>query len=416
MLRIALFFPFFLLTLVLNAQQSLLLDNNLRTLRTEIDGTHYVLPVISIEGRETIHISFDEMSHEYHRFTYRVQHADRNWQPTEGLFESEYLDTNRSNPTIDNFEESRNTTTLYTHYSFDFPNVEMRPLLSGNYRLYICDDDSSDPDSPVAVVCFCVAESRASIAASVTTNTEVDWNGEHQQLEMNVSWRGLDVRDAREDIHTVVMQNNRLDNRVIDARPSYVNGDRLIWEHQRQLVFKAGNEYRKFETTSTRQAGMHTEALRWIEPYYNIILMPDEPRRNYLFQEDFNGISVIRNIDQGHSETESEYVLTHFILHAAPLADEDEIYVTGQWAQPAFAPEYRMTYDEEIGCYTASLYLKQGYYEYQYLVRENNAPTLNSTPIEGNYYQTTNEYDIYVYYTSPSERYDRLVGYTKIHK
>ena len=33
------------------------------------------------------------------------------------------------------------------------------------------------------------------------------------------------------------------------------------------------------------------------------------------------------------------------------------------------------------------------------------------TPIEGDWWDTLNEYKVYIYYTNPMPEYDRLVGY-----
>ena len=60
----------------------------------------------------------------------------------------------------------------------------------------------------------------------------------------------------------------------------------------------------------------------------------------------------------------------------------------------------------------ANILLKQGYYNYQYVTIKNNQ--ISTDLIEGNYYETNNEYTIYVYHKSPFGRYERLVGIEKI--
>jgi hypothetical protein len=58
------------------------------------------------------------------------------------------------------------------------------------------------------------------------------------------------------------------------------------------------------------------------------------------------------------------------------------------------------------------LLLKQGYYNYQYALLNSSAKE-NINFIEGNHYQTRNDYYIYVYYKPVGARYDQLVGYSK---
>lgn len=383
------------------------------SLRAEMDGRLTSVPILTLGGDERVLVSFDEMSHEYHRYVYRLEHCDFNWQTTEDLFYSEYADYTREEVLIEDYTESQNVTTLYTHYSFEWPNEEMRPLVSGNYRLKILLDEGDDPVQ-VAEVCIRVVERMVGINASVTTNTEVDMNDSHQQVVMEIDCGGLAARDLREEIHTIVLQNDRFDNSVKDAQPSYINGGRLIWDHQRDLVFAAGNEYRKFEILSARYPGLHTENIRYHAPYLHATIMTDEVRRNYLAAEDQNGINVIRNVDNYDDVSETEYMLTHFELKSARPVPDADVYLNGAWTTGGISPEWKLAYDPERGAYVGTFMLKQGYYNYQYLVVPRNGERTRTRDFEGDFYQTENDYRILVYYRHPGARYDRLVGEKRI--
>lgn len=407
-------FCVFVLPLLLSAQEARLFPcdpvyGKILTLRTEVDGRQEPVPVITLGQMEALEVSFDEMSHEYHRYVYTLQHCNINWQPTEDLFYSEFAESTQEAVPIEDYEESRNVTTHYTHYSFAFPNDDMRPLVSGNYRMTILCDEGDEP-VPVAEVCLRVLEPMVGITAEVTTNTEVDTNERHQQVTMTIDCTRLQARDLRDEIHTIVLQNDRLDNAVVDAAPSYVNGQTLIWDHQRALVFPAGNEYRKYEILSARYPGLHTESIHYYEPFLHATLMTDEKRRNYLATEDQNGLNVIRNTDNQDDVTETEYMLTHFALSCRESYDDAEVYLNGRWTTGGITPEWRLQYDEAQKAYVGTFMLKQGYYNYQYLlVREGTTRGLTA-PIEGDFYQTSNDYRVLVYQHQPGARYDRLVG------
>jgi hypothetical protein len=77
--------------------------------------------------------------------------------------------------------------------------------------------------------------------------------------------------------------------------------------------------------------------------------------------------------------------------------------VYGTWATNADRETYRLHYNEETRLYEASVMLKQGYYNYYYDTPDDS--------VEGNYYQTQNEYLILVYARPIGERYDSLVGW-----
>lgn len=412
--------------LPLTAQQSRIFHadlpgGNILTLRAEVGGRLDALPVLRLGTSETMEVSFDEMSHEYHRYVYRLQHCTADWRPTDGLFYSEYAEYTQEEVPIDDYEESQNVTTHYTHYSFDFPNDDMRPLLSGNYRLTIFAADG-DEEVPVAEVCFAMLDPLVNISADVTTDTDVDINGSHQQVAMQVDCRQLAARDLREEVHTVVMQNGRYDNAVIDAPASYINGDRLIWDHQRALIFAAGNEYRKFEILSDRYPGLHADRLTYHAPFLHATLMDDERRRNYLLTEDQNGVNVIRNTDNRYDATETEYMITHFTLLAPEPLEDADVYLDGAWTTGGLTPEWQMHYDAELGAYIGAFMLKQGYYNYQYLVVRHDAMRSKrkacgeTRPFEGDFYQTSNDYRILVYHSQPGARYDRLVGMAEVRR
>ena len=63
--------------------------------------------------------------------------------------------------------------------------------------------------------------------------------------------------------------------------------------------------------------------------------------------------------------------------------------------------------------YHARLFMKQGYYSYQYLMKMEDG-SIRLLPSEGNFYQTQNKYNVLVYYRAQSDRTDRLVGYGEL--
>lgn len=404
-----------LLCHVLMAQRSMTLSDEIRTLNVVVDGGERKMPVMQLGTSERVNISFDDMTHDYRRFTYTLQHCTWDWQVSDNLFESEFMEASVDEGIIEGYTQSMNTSVLYTHYEMCLPNAYMRPLISGNYRLTISveDEEADNGQRPVAIACFSVVEPAVGINVSVSTNTELDWNDRHQQLTLQVNGGALQPRDARTEFKAVILQNGRWDNAVIAPEPTSVMGTTLLWEYDRRLAFPAGNEYRKFEMLSTRYPGMGLMSTSFYDPYYHATLFPAEVRRNYLYDEDRNGRYVIRTEDGfgGSPETESDYMLTHFVLEADSIPDA-AIYINGDWTHDLMTPSYRMHYNWNNGTYETVLLLKQGYYSYQYLaVLTGGDGSGKTAPIEGDFYQTENEYDILVYYSTPSQRYDKLVGY-----
>lgn len=390
--------------------RTLLLSDHLLTFRCEVDGDGSKLPVIPLHGTQVLKFSFDDLTHEYRRYTYRITHCDAEGKPTEDLFESDYVTSGEEEEVVEDYEPSLNTTVLYTHYSFSIPNARMRPLKSGNYLLTVSTENDEGDAVPVAQYCFGVVDAQVRIAPECTTNTDVDWNGTHQQISLTADLGQLPLRNAADEFRLVVMQNGRHDNLRYAPAPTSQSAQVLRWEHCRDLIFDAGNEYRKMEFLSNRYPGMHGESMQWFDPYYHNTLFADAPRRNYLYDEDQDGISVVRCEQTATPETEADYALTHFTLQMPRLQGRD-VYVNGRWASEGLSSRYKMHYNEQAGAYECNVLLKQGYYEYLYLTTDGGGSSAGSTaPVEGNWFQTENEYSFLAYYRGVADRYWQLVG------
>lgn len=399
-------------SLICNAQpgRTEYLTPNIHTLQLKVDEKAEAFPVLKLNSGETLNVSFDDLTHEYRRYTYKIEHCDAEGNVSDELFESEYVNCVDDEVVIDDYEQSENTTVLYTHYTFSLPNAQMRPLLSGNYRITVSTENNDGEVMPVLRTYFGVVDTQVGIYPTCSTNTEVDWNSSHQQLSLRIDASNLTLRDAENEVKVVVMQNRRLDNAIINPRFTAQNGNSLLWEHTRDLIFEAGNEYRKMEIISTRYPGMHGEGVRWIEPYYHYTIMADNERKHYLYDEDRNGLYLTRYDGGGNADVQADYVLAHFSLNTLPMQNA-KVYISGQWTGGSLNERYAMRYDVASDSYVADVLLKCGYYNYLYLTALSKDWKHGTTsPIEGNYYQTENEYDILVYYRPTGGRYWLLVG------
>ena len=363
--------------------------------------------IMRLYGGDRLHIGFDELSHDYHRYVYRLEHCEPDWEASEELFETDWLE-GFNNIVIEDFEHSINTTVPYTHYHFTIPNERCRLKLSGNYRLSIIDDDT---DEVVAMVEFMITEQATNLSMAISTNTDIDTNLCHQQVEFGLKYGSLQVTDPQEQLQTVVMQNNREDNWRRNVRPSAVSHNGLEWKHRKELIFDAGNEYRKFEVLDPSHPTMGIDYISWDGEYYQAFPFINEPRPNYLYDEDANGSFYIRNSDNFENDITSDYVWVNYRLKS-PVMPTGRIVIDGRWTNEN--PEtYVVEYDEDNHLYTASILQKQGYYSYQYLwINEDG----NSRPLpsEGNFFQTENHYQILVYYKGTGMRTWRLVAFSQL--
>ena len=394
---------------MLRAQQHCIYSSQIHTLRVVKNDDVALFPILSLQGKDKVEISFDDLTHVYNRYTYRIIHCDADWNATESLFASDYLEGFSEDLTIDNYAQSLNTTVQYTHYSFTLPNENVRFRLSGNYRIDIYGED--DEEHPVASACLRVVDTQFGIIAKVLTNTDIDWNERHQQIEWSLHFGQNKVQNPEKEIRTYIMQNRRTDTQVSNVPATFVTNSGMEWKNNKSLIFKGGNEYRKFEILNLHLATLGVDRMRWYEPYYHAQLIMGAPQRNYIYQEDQDGRWLVRTEDNVDNDILSDYVIVHYSLRI-PQREDGDFYVNGDWTYNRYLPNNKMTYDVEQRAYVADILQKQGYYNYQYLFVEDRNKNLGLTaPAEGDYYQTENEYTILVYYHPQGSRYDQLVAY-----
>ena len=397
-----------LLTMSAYAQQHEIRTENIASLQV-VSGKDWLGDaVIRLGSSDRLTISFDDLTHQYHRYVYSLTHCEPDWTPTEGLFTSDYISGFQDGITIDNYQESINTNQLYNHYTLRIPNSSCAPKISGNYQLDIIDDDTKDV---VATARFMVTENIANISTTILTDTDIDVRRSHQQLNLRLDYpQTLKATNPREQFRVLVMQNHRSDNQVWCPPAPVMRPGTLEWTHTKDLIFPAGNEFHKFEMLDVHRNSMGVESLQWDGEWYHAHLFHDYPRRAYVYDEDADGAFYIRNSDNIENDITSEYVKVNFYLDTPRL--DGEVYVDGKWTYNGLSEKYLMEYDDENKWYHVEIPLKYGYYSYQYL---NILPAYSQrlTPTgetEGDFFQTENRYLVMAYYKGNGDRFWRLVG------
>lgn len=379
---------------------------HIKTLQVIANGNWMAAPIIHLNTDDELEISFDELTHEYHRYTYKITHCNADWTPSD-LFDSDYLQGFNDN-VIENYENSLNTTMLYTHYSFKLPNDDVQLLISGNYIVSIYGEE--DEDTPVAQACFSVIEPRVGISAEISSNTDIDTNESHQQVNFTVNFPGMNVTSPQAEFKTRIYQNLRTDNCVTNIQPTYLQPGQMQFVHNEKLIFPAGNEYRRFEIFNMHYGYQDVEQMQFFNPYYHATLYPDQPRINYSYDEDQNGRYYIRYDMAQDTDTEADYLFVHFTLQMDNPIPNGKFYLNGAFTYNQFTSSYALTYDEQKRAYEGVQLLKQGAYNWLYLFLPEGGTVGQTAPAEGNFYETENEYLILVYHRPFGGRYDKLVG------
>lgn len=387
------------------AQRNTIYSPDVRTLQVVANQNWLSPPVMELHSGDVLNVSFDELSHNYRRFTYHIDHCEADWSVSGELFDSDFIAGFNDNP-IEDYENSLNTTVMYTHYKLQIPNDRCRLRMSGNYRLTILDEDGGK----VAEAEFMVVEPIMAIGMEVSGNTDIDINKRHQQVTLSLNYGNMTITNPEEQLHIVVTQNGGRGDRRERMKPDFVNSKGLQWRHCRELIFEGGNEYHKYEILDVSHPTMGIAGIVWDGHNYHAAPYPSVPRDvNYLYDEDADGAFYIRNSDNTENDYTCDYVFVHYKLQTDEV-EGGRMAIDGQWTTDSRQDNYVMDYDPTDNSYNAVIMQKQGYYSYRYVLLADDG-TRATAPTEGSYWRTENRYQAYAYYRGNGDRTWRLVGY-----
>ena len=400
-----------MLCLTLSAQtpyRTQIFQQNIKTLQIGVVGVKLGLPIIELNSSNVLQVSFDEMSREAHSYSYKVIHCNADWTPS-GLNTNEYL-SGYTTANITDYATSLNTTYLYTHYSFQLPTNDMGFKISGNYVAIIYEDNMMD--NPIAQACFSIVEPHIGISATVRGNTDTELSGRLQQLDFEVALNGYAVREVSTELKVVVRQNNRIDNQITDLQPTYFTSSSLSYINNKGLIFDGGNEYHRFDISSVYAAGEGVSTIRFTRPYYDAFLYDNkiQTSKSYLYDQDVNGKFIVNMQNAQDDNTEADYMSVHFNLPAKQPFFDGQLYLGGEFNYNEMNDAVRLKYDGKTESYVQTVLLKQGGYNYQYWFVPKGESKASPERVDGSFWQTKNEYTIYIYNRPFGERYDKLIG------
>ncbi|MDO5615753.1 MAG: DUF5103 domain-containing protein [Cruoricaptor ignavus] len=361
-------------------------------------------PVIGFN--EQLVLRFDDLSNNSTIYRYTIKHFDRNWED-DGLFYTEYANGSL-NGLVDSFQYSFNTYQKYTNYTLTFPNDKIQPKISGNFELIVYKDS---PSKPLFTKRFCVVEDGANLALNVSRITEQNRPQINQRVEVQATPIGGQLNSNINSVTLNVIQNNNWNLGVYNLKPSAVLGNRVMFQ-QMNLAFSGNNEFYYFDNKNLRTPMDMVAAVDNVDGINYTYLHPVWAfPLNYQYQPDVNGAYFFRRNDLGierNAEKEGDYSWVQFVLDSEKV--DKNIYVLGMFNDYLPTEESKMVYDENRKQYVANLYLKQGFYNF-ILATENPDGSLDYGEINGNFWQTENLYQAFLYYRPFNRNYDGLLGY-----
>lgn len=388
-------------------------DDEIHSVQLHPAGAPLLLPIINLQVKQNaLQLEFDHLGPDIKDYSYTLRHCNSDWQPSE-LDEHEYID-GFTEDRITTIHNSLNTLMQYTHYSLGLPSANMRWTRSGNYLLKIYDKDNDD--ALVLVRRFCVIEPFWVLEAKFQSAAMASKYDTHHEIDFSINTKDIRVPVPKTDINAFVLQNGRWDNAIGPLQPAFLRGNQLVFDFQDKIIFPAGKEWRYFDIRTFDFKGDNVKAIRQMDRYYEVTLRPDKSRAGhpYQYNGDINGRFSIENRNINQVVLQCEYAKVLFNIER-PLPEEDaDVYVFGELTDWQLKPEFKMDYNHAAKAYYCEAMLKQGYYNYEYVVVDRETGKADENGFEGNSHQTYNVYTILVYFRTFGDRYERLMGMTSI--
>jgi Type 9 secretion system plug protein 1st domain len=376
----------------------------IKTIKFKSNTTQGQLPILRLG--EPLVLEFDALNANEEDFYYVIEHFNYDWTPSV-LAKAEYL-RGLDNQRILEYYNSFNTYQVYSHYKLQVPNLQTRGLLkTGNYMISIYDDY----DELMFTRKFMVYEDLVNVGVQVKRSRDVKVIAEKQSVDIVINSNSINFNNPLETIKTLIIQNNNLNTAISDLKPQYTLGNELIYRYDTESAFWGGNEYLFFENKDVRAANVGVQYIDLKDIYHNYLFTNQSRKNNpYTYNPDINGNFQITAIDRSNVDIEADYTMIHFSLLHPEVQDKD-IHIYGNFNAFAIEPLTKMEFNSESGLYEVMMRLKQGFYNYKYVMVDKETGELDEGAISGNFWQTENNYKTLVYYRDLGARYDRLIGY-----
>lgn len=378
----------------------------LRTVQLHREGWPFSYPIIRLNSDQTLLLTFDEPGTQVKSYYYTLVLCDKDWDEAD-LMTPDYLRGVPLQPLTD-YSFAFNTTFDYVHYRLSFPNNDLQPLRSGNYLLKVF--GNGQQENPVLVKKFMVVEPNVTIKSAIRNTASSSIRSTHHEIDFEVWHPGFTIRNPVNEVSVTIVQNGRTDQIITGLKPLFFRDGMMDFNYNRENLMEAGNEFRHLDLRSTRFLSEQVKELTFEDPFFHATVSTDFPRTAFAYQyrKDINGRFYIEVQEYDNAELEADYIFTHFSLQPENPSPFQTIYLNGALTNWQMNPLSQMVYNAGNQRYELTLLLKQGYYNYQYVVVENGQSS--SIPIEGSFEQTENDYLILVYYQGIEDRYHRLIG------
>ncbi|MCX6205696.1 MAG: DUF5103 domain-containing protein [Bacteroidetes bacterium] len=378
-------------------------------------NNQYSQPILRLNSGEQLELHFDDLVATPKNYFYTYELCNADWTPA-NVTVFDYL-KGFTQMRISQYRIASIAAMKYVHYQVMLPERNATPIMSGNYILKVFRD--GDTSKLAFTKRLMVVDKQVSIGAQVQVPYDNQLARTHQKLQFSVETRELNLLSPQQ-VKVAVVQNNRWDDAIVNKQPVFIKGNLLEYNGEMDFLFPAGKEYRWADLMSFRFESDRIARIERTQEPNTVYIKPDLVRSSFAYINfaDRNGYTEINASESINPWWQGDYAWVHFsfVPPAKQAFPGKSVHMIGEVTGNQISDSSLMHFSTLEGAYTKDLLLKQGYYSYTYALKDNREPGLPAdvSILEGNYWETENEYTIFVYYRSLSGRHDELVGIATI--
>jgi hypothetical protein len=357
-------------------------------------------PIIRAGSGETLTLRFDHLDNSGEMFTVRAEHRNADWTES-NLFEGFYMRGQYS----DYFSEpvpSAAAAPEYMQYTYRFPNRNFGFQVSGNYLLHVEDYSSGEL---LFSLPFMIYEDRGTIETQIEEifGLNSDHFLHHQLFATFIHPDFVMIPD--QDISIYFVQN-QFWGRFLDASITDISEpDRIRLHIPRERAFPGRYEFRQLNMQNIDDPGIDVLEVR-----------KDTEPPTVVRDRDVVNFGVTPSLVSGNRygrpdiSRDARYARVVFTLdRPSDINPGSRVHITGPFSNWTVNESNRMRYDENTGEFTAGILIKEGAYDYKYVLAEGRE--LNDLRLSGMFADSRQEYHTLVYYRDLQLNADRLLNF-----
>ncbi|MEX0608987.1 MAG: type IX secretion system plug protein domain-containing protein [Balneolaceae bacterium] len=355
-------------------------------------------PIISLNSRQKLVLSFDELSDLSGQFRITFSHHNQNWEQS-NIPENWFLG-GMNELILGGGTKNRLSEPDYFNYSIEFPNDQLEFLTSGNFMLHVSDFSSG---VRLFSVPFYVTENEG----EMTSWVETAFNAGPRNSAIDQPYSNFKYPDFVEfpqfDLSFFFTQNRFWGKTKETKAFDVATPGETQYYLPRDEGFAANFDFIGLNLSNFSQGG---KIIEWRPEFTPPKAVLREDVLNFTADPMPNWSS---NFGVPKSGRDARYANVRFRFEdGGEFSSSTGVYLVGDFNQWLLSENYKLSYNQESGYWETSVLIKEGTYTYKYALKAY-GDEVDDVTLSDSITRREQEYVSFVYYKDPDYQYQRLL-------